>query len=210
MEWVGRQQFEDEATLETFEDLLEDVAYRTRKLQLRTRRVEEMGQRREILRRKVGWISCFAGFDRLSATALSVELYDPARFGSAGQVMSYVGTTPSEWSSGEKERKGGVTRLGNERCRWILTEAAQKYISGRAFPKQAVRRHEGQPAWVVALALGTYQRLRRKARRLAMRGKSRQEIVMAIARELAGVIWVLLLTAEIGEGPPPNLRCAAA
>ena len=41
MEWVGRQQFEDEATLETFEELLEDVAYRTRKLQQRTRRVHE-------------------------------------------------------------------------------------------------------------------------------------------------------------------------
>jgi transposase len=39
------------------------------------------------------------------------------RFQSAHQVEAYLGLTPSEWSSGEKQCKGHITKAGNNRMR---------------------------------------------------------------------------------------------
>ena len=38
--------------------------------------------------------------------------------------MSYLGLTPSESSSGDTQRKGGITKAGNKRVRRLLVEAS--------------------------------------------------------------------------------------
>jgi transposase len=55
------------------------------------------------------------------------EIGDIARFGSARQLMGYLGLVPSEHSSGNSVRRGSITKTGNAHARRLLTEAAWNY-----------------------------------------------------------------------------------
>ena len=50
------------------------------------------------------------------------------RFRSSKQVVSYLGLAPSEYSSGGKQRLGGISKQGNRFMRMLLVEAAQSVI----------------------------------------------------------------------------------
>jgi transposase len=67
------------------------------------------------------------GIDTVSAIGLVSELGDIARFGSARQLMAYLGLVPSEHSSGNSIRRGSITKTGNAHARPLLTEAAWNY-----------------------------------------------------------------------------------
>jgi len=61
------------------------------------------------------------GVDRTAAVTLLAELDDLSRFENPRQLMGYVGLVPSEHSSGERQRRGAVTKAGNTHARRILT-----------------------------------------------------------------------------------------
>lgn len=52
------------------------------------------------------------------------ELFDFERFSTARQLMSYLGLTPSEHTSGAPNR-GSITKAGNGRVQRAAAEAAQ-------------------------------------------------------------------------------------
>ena len=64
-------------------------------------------------REQVAWLRCFRGIETLTAMLLLGELHDFRRFRSPRALMAYVGLVPSEDSSGEKHRRGRITRAGN-------------------------------------------------------------------------------------------------
>lgn len=68
------------------------------------------------------------GVGIISARTLANELGDLSRFPNEKALFSYVGFTPTEYSSGEKDRKGHITRQGPARLRWILTELSWRAI----------------------------------------------------------------------------------
>ncbi len=81
-------------------------------------------------------IKCFGGvYDRMqtipgvgpvvAATFLSV-IADPARFEQSGQVISYLGLSPSTWDSGDRVRHGPITKRGSSEGRSMLVESAQQ------------------------------------------------------------------------------------
>jgi transposase len=49
---------------------------------------------------------------------------DVNRFRNAHQVEAYLGLTPSEMSSGERQHKGHITKAGNGRMRRLLVRVA--------------------------------------------------------------------------------------
>jgi transposase len=51
-----------------------------------------------------------------------VELQDINRFQTAEELASYLGLTPSQYSSGERVRMGHITHAGNARVRTTLVE----------------------------------------------------------------------------------------
>ena len=67
------------------------------------------------------------GVQMVVAVTIVSELGDIKRFKSAKQLMSYLGLTPSEYSSGERTKRGGITKTGNRHARRILIEAAWAY-----------------------------------------------------------------------------------
>ena len=50
------------------------------------------------------------GIDLVSATAFLAEIGDPSRFRSPRELMAYLGLVPSEHSTGDKVKRGGITK----------------------------------------------------------------------------------------------------
>ena len=65
----------------------------------------------------VARLRCLRGIDTLTAVGLCAEVGEFERFQKAGQLMSYLGLTPSEDTSGEKRRQGAITKTGSRHAR---------------------------------------------------------------------------------------------
>jgi transposase len=151
----------------------------------------------EPYRVRVGWLRCFRGIDTLTAMLLLAELHDFRRFPSPRALMAYVGLVPSEDSSGEKQRRGRITRAGNALVRRLLVETAWHYQHRASVGVALTRRRNGQPGRVIAIADKAQQRLCRRFRRLRDDHKPAPKVVVAIARELAGFVWAALQPASV-------------
>jgi transposase len=147
---------------------------------------------REPYREPVGWLRCFRGIDTLTAMLILAELHDFRRFASAPALMAYLGLVPGEDSSGEKHRRGRITRTGNALVRRLLVEVAWHYQHRPSIGVALARRRKGQPGRVIAIADKAQQRLCRRFRTLAAEHKPAPKIAVAIARELAGFVWAAL------------------
>jgi transposase len=146
---------------------------------------------RPALREAVGRLQCFRGISVHVAMVLATELVDWRRFASPRQLAAYLGFVPREDSSGDRERKGAITKAGNAHCRHALIQAAWSY---RYAPKVAAhlkQRQAGQPPGVIAHAWKAQQRLHKRYVHLSYR-KQPQVAVVAVARELIGFLWATL------------------
>ena len=146
----------------------------------------------EPYREPVGWLRCFRGIDTLSAMLILAELHDFRRFQAPRALMAYLGLVPGEDSTGEKHRRGRITRTGNALVRRLLVEAAWHYQHRPAVGVALTRRRTGQPSRVIAIADKAQQRLCRRFRRLTEQHKPAPKVAVAIARELAGFVWAAL------------------
>ena len=146
----------------------------------------------EPLRARVTRLRCFRGIDDLTALTIAAELGDARRFATAPSLMAFVGLIPSEHSSGTKQARGAITKTGNAHLRRVLVEAAWHYRH-HPFVGATLRvRQRGAPPTVIAQAWTAQQRLHRRFARLAARGKPKQHVVTAVARELTGFVWAAL------------------
>jgi transposase len=72
-------------------------------------------------------LQAMRGIQFTVAVTLIAELGDLTRFENPRQLMSYLGLTPSEYSSGERRRQGSITNAGNTFARRALIEGAWAY-----------------------------------------------------------------------------------
>jgi transposase len=136
-------------------------------------------------------LMCLRGIDTLTAAGLCAEIGELRRFRHPAQVMSYLGVVPSEHSSGEKRRRGPITRSGSQHARRLLVEAAWHYRRPpRVAGSLARRQRDGEPE-VLALSWKAQRRLHHVWRRMEQRNKRRTIIAVAAARELAGFCWAV-------------------
>ena len=107
------------------------------------------------------------GIGPVTALRFVATLDTPERFADAHRVGSYVGLVPSERSSSERQRRGGITKAGQGEMRWLLVQAAWSLW----------RTRPGEPIvqW---------------ARRVAER-RGRPVAIVALARKLGGILYVL-------------------
>ena len=139
----------------------------------------------------VGALQCFRGFQVQGAMVLATELVDWRRFDSPRKLMAYLGFVPREDSSGDRHRRGSITKAGNAHCRHVLVQAAWAY---RYQPKVGVAltaRQRGQSPRVIAHAWKAQHRLHTLFRRLAFR-RGHAIAVVAVARELVGFLWAVM------------------
>lgn len=187
--WLGRLSFDDRATESTFVDYLSAV--------------EGLGQRRVFLDQTiaelvpesphaelVARLRCFRGIDTLSAAGICAEVGDFYRFAKPKLLAGYLGITPSERTSDEKRRQGGITKAGSKHARRLLVEAAHHYARPPKVSGDLRRRQDGQDPRVCELAWRAQRRLHARWVHLrARRQKPAGKVAVACARELSGFIW---------------------
>jgi len=140
-------------------------------------------------------IQAMRGVSLITAMTVLAELGDISRFDSPRQLMAYLGLVPSEHSSGGSRRQGGITKTGNGHVRRVLVEAAWSYRFPARKTRTIQRRAEITSPAVQAIAWEAQKRLCGRYRRLAATGKVKQQVVTAVARELAGFLWAIVCEA---------------
>ena len=129
------------------------------------------------------------GFARVGAMILVSELGGAWRFDHPQQLMAYLGLVPTENTSSEKRRQGGITKAGNSHARWLLIEAAHHYRLSPKVSKELSVRQQGLPEDIKACAWKAQTRLHQRMKQLLARGKQRNKVTVAVARELCGFVW---------------------
>jgi transposase len=125
------------------------------------------------------------------AVTLMAELGDLSRFENPRQLMSSLGLTPSEYSSGERRRQGGITKAGNTFARRALIEGAWAYRYPAKVSRHLQLRLEQLPQAIQHISWKAQVRLCKRFRHLTARGKHANQVVVAIAREMAAFIWAI-------------------
>jgi transposase len=131
------------------------------------------------------------GVSLVVAVTVLAELGDLGRFKKPSQLMAYLGLVPSEHSSGPNIRRGGITKTGNGHVRKALVEAAWAYRMQARVSRVLRKRQQGVPQKVCRIAWKAQIRLCARFRRLAAKGKPKQKVVTAIARELSAFLWAI-------------------
>ena len=134
-------------------------------------------------------LSAYRGVRELGALTLSAEVCDWRRFPRATSLMGFCGLVPSEYSSGERVRRGHITKAGNTHLRPALVEAAWAYQHRPAVGATIKKRQHHCSEETISRAWAAQLHLCGKFRRLAERKTSRKVVVTAVARELAGFLW---------------------
>lgn len=109
------------------------------------------------------------GIGPVTAVAFVSTLDLVQRFNGAHKVQAYIGLVPSEFSSGERQQRGAITKTGNTRLRWLLVEAAWSVMRSRKASTEELRR------WTLAIAT-------RRGTRIA---------IVALGRKLAGILFAM-------------------
>jgi transposase len=190
-EWIGKIRFDDSNLQMVFQECIRAIQQSQEQLKTYDAQIEELARQPQYAT-KIARQQVLRGVRTITAMTIVAEGADLRRYATAPQFMSSVGLVPSEYSTGERERRGRITKTGNAHLRRVLVEAAWHYrhrpISGAAVKK----RRKAQPAGVVTIAERADQRLHRKFRKLVDRYNKKPAIAaVAVARELAGFIWAL-------------------
>lgn len=106
------------------------------------------------------------GVGPITAATFQLELFDPGRFKTGDQVSSYVGLAPMVRQSGESKGRSTLRPVGQKRLRSLLVEAAWCWC----------RKDEQAGA---------------KYRRLLGKTSMPQKAIVAVARDLAVMLWRL-------------------
>ena len=125
------------------------------------------------------------------AVTTVAELGDLTRFENPRQLMKFLGLIPSEYSSGERRRQGSLTKAGNTHARRALVEGAWAYRYPAKVSRHLQLRLEQLPKPIQDISWKAQVRLCKRFRRLTARGKHANQVVVAIARELAGFMWAI-------------------
>lgn len=109
------------------------------------------------------------GIGPVTAVTFVATLDGAARFAGSRQVRCYLGLVPRELSSGERQRRGRISKAGHKRTRSLLVEAAWAIMRSKR-PETKVLRE-----WAAKIAA-------RRGKRIA---------AVALARRLAGILYAM-------------------
>jgi len=188
-EWMRKIEFPFEADEETYAFYISEVRHfeaHKKELEKFIRAHAKKGR----WNLRVEALRSLKGIEVITAFAIVVEAQVFSRFDSASAFSAWLGLTPSEHSSGESFRKGGITKAGNSHIRKLLVEASWHYTGAHPTRK---RNEWGEivPLHIENHAAKGVKRLVTRRKYLHERGKKPVVANCATARELAGWVWAI-------------------
>ena len=188
--WLERIIFESPVQQIVFQEYVDVVKH----LQGRVASVQQ-----EMMKALVGWslgvvveaLMALRGVNLVTAMTIVAEIGDMSRFESPRQLMAYLGLVPSEDSSGNRQKRGGITKTGNGHVRRVLVESSWSYRMPARKTAHLRRKAEKASEAVQAIAWKAQKRLCSRYWHLTQKGKLKVQACTAVARELAGFIWAI-------------------
>jgi transposase len=95
--------------------------------------IERIDQRIETITRSdedVQLLKTIPGVGAVTALTFKLEIDDPSRFKKSRSVGAYAGMTPKQYSSGQSERQGGISKTGSNELRAMLCQSAVSMMYG--------------------------------------------------------------------------------
>jgi len=178
-----------EATLTDYVHEVDHVADRLTRLERAIDEAVKTAPAR--MRAVINALQALRGIALVSAVTVVAEVGELSRFAQARQLMGYSGAVASEFSSGERTRRGGITKTGNAHLRRIVVEAAWAYRHRPAVGATLRKRQAALDDEVKAIAWKAQHRLHARYQRLTAKGKTKQQAVTAVGRELLGFMWAI-------------------
>jgi transposase len=189
--WLADQRFGDPALQLVKQDAIEAIRYNEERVKLLTASMLATATDWH-LAPVVAALQALYGINAVAAVILMAEIGDPRRFASASALVAYLGMRPSEESSGDRLRRGSITKAGNAEARRVLIEAAWCYRLPPQVSKAIEARRDSLPAALRAKVWKTHNRLYRRYWHLRKVGNKRSTVaVTAVARELTGAVWAI-------------------
>jgi transposase len=185
--WIAAQRLVDPLAQSALEHMLGHLATLDAQIAAVDGQLERVASR-EPWAQPVAWLCSFRGIATRTALGLLAEIGDFRRFASPRELMSYLGLTPCEYSSGVQQHRGHITKAGNTHARRLLIEAAWHYQHRPRQSARAAQLADQVPAEVTARAWQTQSRLFTRHRALTQNGKRSTVATTAVARELTGFI----------------------
>ena len=193
--WIARQRLDDPLAQLALEQMLIHLDGLDRQLAALDAQLQRIADDQ-----RWAWqierLRAFRGISTLTALGLIAEIGDFARFSHPRELASWLGITPSEYSSGDQQHRGHITKAGNRHARRLLIEAAWHYRHPPRRPRTGPQPTDR--AWQAQI------RLHARHRALSERGKRSTIVTVAIARELAAFLW-----AELTDQPTREQTTAA-
>jgi transposase len=131
--------------------------------------VKDTGKKDE----RVKLLQTVDGVGPITALAFVAEVDDPKRFEDSKDVAAYIGLTPTQYSSGEIQRQGRISKKGSKHTRCLLVEAATTLLTRCQIWSKL-------KAWGLKL----------------MRKIGKKKAIIAVARKLAVTMHKMLITGK--------------
>jgi transposase len=210
--WVRRETFEQAAQQATLIDYLHEVEHEAERIERLERSIDTAIETLPVkMRAVIEALQSLRGIAKISAVSIMAEVGELSRFESARQLMGYSGAVSREHSSGERIRRGAISKTGNAHLRRIVVEAAWAYRHRPGLGPTLRTRQRDQSEDIKAIAWKAQHRLHARYAKLLARGKPKQQVITAVGRELLGFIWAVGVVTERSqsEAPRRSLKRAA-
>lgn len=188
--WLAQQSFNHPALTAAFHDMVEAAAQADARLLRLEALIAELASKWS-LAPVAEALQAMRGFDFINAVTFIAEIGDLTRFQHPRQLMSYLGLVLSEASTGDRIKRGPITKTGNSEARRVLVEAAWCYRFAPKVSAHKLAKVRAVPESVQAIAWKAQMRLTQRYRRLLTAGKNKNIVVVAVAREMAGFLWAI-------------------
>ncbi|TIS85291.1 IS110 family transposase, partial [Mesorhizobium sp.] len=188
--WLAAQKFDHPAQQIVFQDQVDVITDAQNRLERLDAQLAELVPSWSMAP-VVAAYQALRGVSFIVAVTFVSEVGDVRRFDNPRQLMAFLGLVPSERSTGETVKRGGLTLAGNRRARRVLVEGAWSYRYPARVTETIRIRLEGLPKAVREIAWKAQTRLCARYRRLTASGKKRPIVVAAIAREMAAFLWAI-------------------
>lgn len=196
--WIKEHvHFEQSALEATLLDYIHEVDHMGERIQQLEKSIDEAIEKAPSeMRAVIEALQALRGVAKITAVSIVAELGSLSRFDKPRQLMGYSGLVSSESSSGQRIRRGHITKTGNAHLRRVIVEAAWAYQYRPWVGGALLKRQQGVDQEIKDLAWKAQWRLHTRYKKLAARGKNKNQIVTAVGRELLGFIWAIAVRIE--------------
>jgi transposase len=198
MEWLQRKVHFEIAALEaTFLDYVHEVSHQAERITELEKAIDTaIAAAPEQIRAVIEALQALRGVAKITAVSVVAEVGSFSRFESPRSLMGYSGMVASEFTTGHRVRRGGITKTGNAHLRRVVGEAAWAYQRRPWVGGFLRKRQQGLEQEVKEIAWKAQTRLHSRYTKLTARAKNKNQTVIAVGRELLGFMWAIATRTE--------------